>query len=136
MTQLLEVLEYSIAELGSLEPKYVLKTDNVQKAVNLMRENKTGCCLVIDENINLCGIITERDILNYIVDKQENLKKAVSEFMTKDPQSVKANESIVIALQMMSNGNFRNLPVVNMDNKPVGMISISDIMKFFTNHIR
>ena len=56
--------------------------------------------------------------------------------MTENPQTIQANDSVVIALSMMTHGKFRNLPVVNMEGRAVGAISISDIMLFFTNHLK
>lgn len=135
MSELADLLDYSVAELGGTEAKYVHPTDTVKKAITLMRENKIGCCLVIDEKINLLGIITERDILNYIVGNDDALEARVDKYMTKSPQTIKANESVVVALQMMSFGNFRNIPVVNLENRPIGIIAVSDLMKFFAHHL-
>ena len=135
MTELIDLLEYTITELNDQKAKYVLQSDPVRKAIDIMRDNRIGCCLVVDSNINLCGIFTERDVLNYIIEKPEYLEEPVEKFMTRDPQTIRANESLVIALQMMSNVNFRNLPIVNMEGKPIGMIAISDIMKFMAGHL-
>lgn len=136
MSELFEILDHTINELGANDPKYVLSDDTLEKAITLMKENKIGCCLVIDEKVSLKGIITERDVLNYIVGSDNLLKEPVSKYMTTNPQTIKANDSIVTALQMMSFGNFRNLPVVNLENRPIGMIAISDIMRFLANHLR
>ncbi|EQC44379.1 cyclic nucleotide-binding/CBS domain-containing protein [Bacteriovorax sp. Seq25_V] len=135
MTELFEVLEYTIDEISSQKAKYVIQTDPVKKAIDIMRDNRTGCCLVVDSSMNLCGIFTERDVLNYIIDKPEYLDQPVEKFMTRNPQTIGGNESMVIALQMMSNGNFRNLPIVNLEGKPTGMIAISDIMKFIAGRL-
>lgn len=135
MSVLLELLDYTIEEIETLKPKYVHPSESVKKAISLMRENKIGACLVIDEKIELLGIITERDILNYIVGDEEALNARVDKYMTKNPQTIKANESVVVALQMMSFGNFRNLPVVNLENKPCGILAASDLMKFFAHHL-
>lgn len=135
MSELLEILDHTVGEIETSLPKYVHPSETVKKAITLMRDNKIGACLVIDESIKLLGIITERDILNYIVGDEDALSARVDKFMTKNPQTIKANESAVVALQMMSHGNFRNLPVVNMDDKPCGILSASDLMKFFAQHL-
>lgn len=135
MSELLEILDHTVGEIETSQPKYVHPSETVKKAITLMRDNKIGACLVIDESIKLLGIITERDILNYIVGDEDALSARVDKYMTKNPQTIKANESAVVALQMMSNGNFRNLPVVNMEDKPCGILSASDLMKFFAQHL-
>lgn len=136
MSELIELLEYTINEIGPEEPKYILESDNVAKAVKLMKENKTACLLVIDESINLKGIFTERDVLTKVVGDEDALYKPISEFMSVEPQTIKANDSVVIALQMMSNGKFRNIPVTNMEGKAVGIVTMADIMGFLTHHLR
>ena len=137
MSDVIELLDYTVNELGTInDPKYVLESDPVSKAVNLMKENSLGSCLVIDEKINLVGIFTERDILNKIIGNDELLNEQISKHMTKNPQTIMANDSVVIALQMMTKGNFRHLPVVNMEKKAVGAISIRDIMLFLANHLK
>ncbi len=137
MSEVIELLEYTVNELGDISnPKYVLETDPVSKAIDLMKENHIGSCLVIDENVKLKGIFTERDVLNKVVNHDESLTQEIKHYMTKNPQTIQANDSVVIALSMMTHGKFRNLPVVNMEGRAVGAISISDIMLFFTNHLK
>ncbi len=137
MSDFIELLDYTVSEVATIsQPKYVLNSDTVMKAITLMRENGIGSCLIIDENVNLMGIFTERDVLNKVVDRPGALSEPIENYMTKDPQTIKANDSAIVALTMMTNGNFRHLPVVNMDGKAVGAISIRDIMRFMTNHLR
>ncbi len=137
MSDVIELLDYTVSELGTIsDPKYVLDSDPVSKAISLMKENSLGSCLVIDEKINLVGIFTERDVLNKIIGNDELLNEQISKHMTKNPQTIMANDSVVIALQMMTKGNFRHLPVVNMEKKAVGAISIRDIMLFLANHLK
>lgn len=137
MSEVIELLEYTVNELGDISnPRYVLETDPVSRAIDLMKENHIGSCLVIDENVKLKGIFTERDVLNKVVNHDESLTQEIKHYMTKNPQTIQANDSVVIALSMMTHGKFRNLPVVNMEGRAVGAISISDIMLFFTNHLK
>lgn len=137
MSEVIELLEYTVNELGDISnPKYVLETDPVSKAIDLMKENHIGSCLVIDENVKLKGIFTERDVLNKVVNHDESLTQEIRHYMTQNPQTIQANDSVVIALSMMTHGKFRNLPVVNMEGRAVGAISISDIMLFFINHLK
>ena len=137
MSEVIELLEYTVNELGDISnPKYVLETDPVSKAIELMKENHIGSCLVIDENVKLKGFFTERDVLNKVVNHDESLTQEIRHYMTQNPQTIQANDSVVIALSMMTHGKFRNLPVVNMEGRAVGAISISDIMLFFTNHLK
>lgn len=136
MTELVELLEYTVDELGTTKPKLVMKTDPVSKALELMKEHNLTSCLVVNEDATLAGIFTERDILKKITGDNSKLNDQIASHMTTNPQTIKGNESIVIALAMMSRGEFRNLPVVDMAGKATGLINMSDVMTFFTNHLR
>ncbi|EQC52328.1 cyclic nucleotide-binding/CBS domain-containing protein [Bacteriovorax sp. DB6_IX] len=136
MTELVELLEYTIDEIQREQPKMVMKSDPVKKALELIKENNITSCLVVNEDATLAGIITERDILKKITGQDTKLNDPIEKHMTPNPQTIKGNESIVIALAMMSHGGFRNLPVTDLSGKAIGLINMSDVMSFFTNHLR
>lgn len=135
MSALLDLLEHTIEEMGYSESKYILSSESLEKAIKLMQENKIGSALVIDDKVHLKGIITERDILMKVAAKNISLNDSVTNYMTKNPTTIKMNESVFIALSVMSKGGFRHMPVVNFEGRPVGIISIKDIMAYFTNHL-
>ncbi|MDD0853093.1 CBS domain-containing protein [Halobacteriovorax sp. GB3] len=135
MNQLLDLLDHTIQEMGMSDPKYIQGSDSLEKAIKMMQEFKIGSALVIDEKVNLLGIITERDLLMKVMGKGVDLSDQVSNYMTANPKTVAANESLIVALSLMSREGFRHLPVVNLDKKPIGIISIRDIMSYFTNHL-
>lgn len=135
MNALLDLLEHTIEEMGFSAPKYVLADDSLEKAIKLMQEHKIGSALVIDDKVHLKGILTERDVLMKVAAREISLQDKVSQFMTKNPMTVKTNESVFIALAIMSREGFRHLPIVNFDGKPVGIISMKDVMGYFANHL-
>lgn len=135
MNQLLDLLDHTVQEMGMSDPKYIQGSDSLEKAIKMMQEYKIGSALVIDEKVNLLGIITERDLLMKVMGKGVDLSDQVSSYMTANPKTVAANESLIVALSLMSREGFRHLPVVNLDKKPIGIISIRDIMSYFTNHL-
>jgi CBS domain-containing protein len=51
--------------------------------------------------------------------------------MTRNPETVSLNDSLALALQKMDVGGYRHLPVVE-DGKPVGVISVRDMMRHLT----
>ena len=55
--------------------------------------------------------------------------------MTKNPVTIAGNESVAVALQEMNHRAFHHLPVIDMAGKPIGIISISDIMNFLVEEI-
>src|SRR3954447_23749436 len=50
--------------------------------------------------------------------------------MTRDPESLRADDRIVWALNLMHVGGYRHVPLVDPQNRPVGVISVKDIVSF------
>jgi predicted transcriptional regulator len=132
-----DLLEYTIEEFGPInDPVMVEENDDISKAINLMNSVNVGCCLVVDSARHLKGILTERDILQNLNQSDALGNQKIASYMTKSPQSIRANDSVVVALSMMTCGGFRNLPIVDTEQKVTGVISMVDVMNFFTNHLK
>jgi len=81
------------------------------------------------EDEKLGGILTERDILLKVTGKGYDLDlTTIDEFITPNPESVTSDDPVAYALNKMYVGGFRNVPVVNDELYPIGIVSISDII--------
>ena len=99
----------------------------VSEAALLMREKHIGAVIVV-ENDKLAGIFTERDALFRVVAEGRDSKTTrLADVMTRNPQTVKPDQSFSVALQMMYGGKFRHVPVVE-NGRPVGIISARDAL--------
>ena len=101
-----------------------------------MRENKIGYVIVVDESKhkNPIGMVTERDIVNYLSSPEGNLLMQVKEIMSGPLIPALETQSLLDALQTMQKNNFRRLPIVNKDGKLVGIITDKDIFKAIINN--
>ena len=122
-----------------LEPRRPLSLQpsaSVRDAIGMMREHRIGCVLVVEDE-RLAGIITERDLLLKL--DETDLTRPVSELMTADPEVLTLDDPIVYALNKMSVGGFRHVPLVDAAGHPVGVVSVKDvvdyIVDFFPNDI-
>ncbi len=104
----------------------------VREAIKDLVDKSIGC-LLVEENGELVGIFTERDVLNRISENPQVMEKPVQEFMTRSPATVTMADSIAYALHTMDLGGYRHLPVVNAEGKPKGIISIRDILGYLCN---
>ena len=102
----------------------------------IMKENKIGSVIVVDESNhkNPIGIITERDIVNYLSSPEGNLLMQVKEIMSRPLITALETQSLLDALRTMQKNNFRRLPIVNKDGKLVGIITDKDIFKAIINN--
>jgi CBS domain-containing protein len=88
----------------------------------------TGAIVVLDEG-KLAGIISERDVVSRVVAKGLDPSNVpVSEVMTREVRTVRESISVRHALEMMAQGRFRHLPVVNTSGHVIGMLSIRDLV--------
>ena len=93
-----------------------------------MDENHVGA-VVVKENENSIGIITEQDIVRKVVAKGINpLTEKVKDYMEKKLITISPDRDIYDALILMRDNNIRHLPVVD-ETKMVGLLTIKDILK-------
>lgn len=104
------------------------KDMTVRAACCLMAEKKIGAILVL-EGGRIAGIFTERDALSKVLATSLDPDTALlSQVMAHDPKTIQADKPLAYALQMMANGGFRHVPVVDDQGGPVGMVSARDAL--------
>jgi len=99
---------------------------SVREAVRIMNKNRIGCLLVVD---SISGILTERDVLERIVEKGKNPRKTeVSKIMTKHVTVGTPDMELVDATKLMFEKNVKKLPIVE-GGKLVGLVTMTDIAR-------
>src|SRR5574337_375799 len=116
-------------ELG--EPIYVHPESAVRDATTAMNDARVGCVLVTEDN-RLVGILTERDILKKVVG-QLDLNCPVGRIMTPNPETVGMDDGIAYALNKMHTGGYRHIPVLDRHGRPVGVVSMRDVVKYIVS---
>jgi len=104
----------------------------VAKAVALMLKKKVSAVLVVDTKKpkKLIGIFTERDFVERSQSTRGLSRLPVKKFMSKNPESVRAKDSVAYAINKMSVSRFRHVPVVDELGVPTGMVSARDVIDF------
>ena len=116
----------SKADLGIIAVK---PTDHVREAVSLLSEKRIGTVVVSADGVSLDGILSERDIVRELGRRGTTcLDEPVSAMMTAKLITCAPSDSADAVLEMMTNGRFRHLPVMD-DGKMIGLISIGDVVK-------
>src|SRR5437899_11494240 len=81
------------------------------EVIRKMKEPRLGCALVL-ENGKLIGIFTERDVLNKLTGKKATTDTtAVKDLMSANPETLHETDSVATALNKMSMGRYRHIPV-------------------------
>jgi CBS domain-containing protein len=99
----------------------------VGEAARLMKSHNVGAILVV-EGDQLVGVFTERDALFRVVaEGRESNATQLGAVMTRNPRTIEADSLFTLALQIMYEGGFRNVPVVE-NGRPVGLVSARDAL--------
>ena len=101
----------------------------VSQVVALLSEKRIGAVVVSANGETADGILSERDIVREIGRRGAVcMSEAAGDMMTKKLVTCNVRDDANEVLEMMTNGRFRHLPVVEGD-KMVGLISIGDVVK-------
>ena len=117
-------------EVMTKNPVCCLPDDMVAKVARLMKRENIGPIPVIEneETRKLLGIVTDRDLALKIVAEGRDAKSTkVEEVMTRKVVTCRADDGLQIAVDAMSEHQLRRIPVVDNDNKILGIISQADI---------
>ena len=114
------------AENGMISnPVTIRKGATVGDALALMAEYKIGGIPVVDAEGYLVGIVTNRDLRF-----QRDMKKQIDEVMTKDNLiTTSRTTDLEAAADILQQYKIEKLPVVDKDNKLVGLLTYKDITK-------
>jgi CBS domain-containing protein len=105
-------------------------TDSINRAAQIMWENDCGCVPVVDDQGNLVGIVTDRDVCMAAYMQGRPLADiAVSTVASTNVATVDENDSLHRAEKVMHDAQVRRLPVLDENKRLVGLLSISDLAR-------
>jgi len=116
-----------------------LHTINVNAPVrDLVRDltrKSIGAVVVLDETRELCGIVSERDILR-LLDRTDGdiAASSVREIMTSEVVSAAGDDSVESLMDMMVEGKFRHLPIID-GREIIGLLSMRDIIQALASEL-
>jgi CBS domain-containing protein len=116
-----------VHEVMTDRPRCVTPETPVSEAAQLMAAEDIGSLPILDGE-QLAGIVTDRDIVIRAVAKGKDPKgMPVREVASRELVTVQANDDLSDALKLMASQQVRRLPVVDEDNRLVGILAQADI---------
>jgi CBS domain-containing protein len=103
-------------------------TATLEAAARKMRDRNVGAAVVVDDRGGIAGIFTERDLLRAVAGGVKPERDDVRSHMTSNPVTLPPDHSPSEAAQIMSEGRFRHIPVVDA-GELVGIVSIRDLVQ-------
>ncbi len=129
-----EALLEPVTALPLRDPTTLPAGASVIEAVDLLVRESVGAVLVVREG-HLEGIFSERDLLRLLSEPDADLSATrVDQVMTREPQSLRADNSIADALSLMHRGGYRHVPIVDEERRPVGIVSVRDIVGYIVDY--
>ncbi len=90
---------------------------------------RTGATMLVDGQGRLSGIFTDSDLARLLEHRRdEALDRPVREVMTPKPLTVPLGSMMTDAVALMALRKFSELPVVDADGRPVGLIDVTDVV--------
>lgn len=118
------ILKHKGYQVSAVSP-----TATVSEIVEVLGTRRIGAVLVMDRAEQLLGIVSERDIVRSLAaNGARTLEMTAGQLMTRTLQVAHPGTTVAEAMQMMTAGRFRHLPVLER-GVLVGLISIGDVVK-------
>lgn len=119
------------------EPLAVSGDATVGDVLQLMRAQRGSCVLICDGDA-VEGIFTERDALKWMADSSSSGTNSanvnIRELMTRKPAFLKPTESVGDAIERMSEGGYRHLPILDGSGTPQGVVAVRGIVHYLVEH--
>ncbi len=93
------------------------------------RGRRTGAVMLTDAEGRLCGIFTDSDLARLIEQRRDAaLDRPIREVMTASPRAVAAGARLLDAVEVLRDHKISELPVVDGDGRPVGVVDVTDLI--------
>lgn len=128
------ILGRSIGSLPGLQAPIALSPRaTVREAIRRMNGARIGCVMIVAEG-RLVGIFTERDVLTRVIGTGIDIEQCtVAELMTTDPECLTLDDEVAYALNKMSVGGFRHVPLIDEAGRPTGLVSMRHIVDYLVD---
>lgn len=127
------LLRLSAEDLIQREPITASPDVSIREAAEIMTDHGVSALLLTDQEGNLAGIVTDRDLRRRVVLTAHDINAPISEVMTQNPVIVSPNFKAFELLLTMTHKKVHHLPIVK-DRKPLGLVSAGDVMRLETSN--
>ena len=124
-----------VSRMSKRECYTLTEIDTVKTASQNLHEKKIGSMPVLDKNNNVIGIISERDLSQFIYTERFNSNLSVSQIMTKELVTCDLNTSVTELMNEMTEKKIRHILIME-DKKLLGIVSIGDVVNHLIDKIK
>ncbi len=122
----------TVLQAFPLSPLCASPETTIREAFETLRSHRRGCLLICQDQ-RLVGIFTERDALRLMVDGTD-FQQPIRQVMQHPVATAWHDETVGDAVARMSEGGFRQLPILNDAREPVGILTVRSILRYLVEH--
>jgi CBS domain-containing protein len=119
-----------VKDIMTQEVISVKKETPIYQAMELMRKKDITGVPVLEDDMTLVGILTEKDVIRLFYADEDEKNKTVKDFMTRPAVHYNENDSLQTICDFMMVNYFRRVPVTSKVGKVVGIISRPDVIEY------
>jgi len=123
-----------LSQVDLKAPLAVASHTPLRAVIETMQSAAVGHILICDDD-QLRGIFTERDLVKRVFTQNVSLDEPVGGFMTAKPATIRRRDSVGWAIRTMHRGHYRHLPVVDDSGRPIGILSVKNIVHYLVEHV-
>jgi len=129
-----DILNAPVTELEWRQLLEIHGDQPVRAAIQLMREKRLGCVVVIGDDGRPRGKFTERDLIRLLLLSPESVDEPVGRHMSGTWGVVKSTDTIAKIIDLMDDKKLRFVIVVDDDGKPMGLTGQKGVMEYIVDH--
>ena len=114
-------------DIMSTDVVSVKKDTPIFEAVKLLLEQNISGLPVVEDDMTLVGILSEKDVVDLFYETEKAENKTVNNYMTDPPVHFEKNTDLVNICKFLHKNIFRRVPVTS-DGKLIGIISVKDVL--------
>jgi len=117
-------------DIMTMDVIWVKKQTPIYEAGELLIKNQITGMPVVEDDMTLAGVITEKDLLRLFYADEDERNKTVEDFMTRPAVHYRENESLKAICDFMMINYFRRVPVTSKKGQVVGIVSRPDVLNY------
>ena len=102
----------------------------IYEAMRILRKNEITGMPVVEDDMTLVGVITEKDVLRLFYTEEDEKNKMVKDFMTRPAVHYNEGDKLESVCDFMMINYFRRVPVTSKEGKVVGIVSRPDVIDY------
>ncbi len=120
-----------VGEVMTREVVALAPEQSFQEAITLVARHRFRHLLVVNADQRLAGVISDRDLLRFMIRNPDRDASTVADVMKNDPITVRPESPLSTAIAEMLTRRINCLPVVDAEGRLVGILTSTDLLRAF-----